>query len=149
MDLRIQHFRQALESLDYLTTVDTQALAQILDERLLDGIENGKAQKFEVVTELCWKSIKDHLRTAKGLDVASPKQAIKAFYRSGRIDEGAYLTLMAAIDTRNRLSPIYDEAKFRAALSRSPEFVAAFKACVDRAARAEQCQRLAARRRIA
>lgn len=130
MELRIKHFSTALESLQYLLSADLSEL-QSIDERLLDGLENGKAQKFEIVTELCWKCIKDYLRDAEGLDVASPKQAIKAFYRVGKINEDNLLNLLEAIDTRNQLSHIYSEDKFKQALSRFPILVNAVQAVLD------------------
>ena len=42
------------------------------DERLVDGMQNGRAQKFEYTTELCWKAIKFFLKEKEG--VVQPAQ---------------------------------------------------------------------------
>lgn len=47
MDLRVQSFAEALGSFAYLANVDIPALSATLDPRLIDGLQNGKAQKFE------------------------------------------------------------------------------------------------------
>ncbi|VFN02679.1 MAG: Nucleotidyltransferase substrate binding protein like [Candidatus Kentron sp. G] len=52
---------------------------------VLDGLQNGKAQKFEYTLEFCWKTIKVFLRQQEGIDEASPKKIIKAFYLAGHL----------------------------------------------------------------
>ena len=47
MDVKLQAFAEALESFAYLANVDIAALSATLDPRLIDGLQNGKAQKFE------------------------------------------------------------------------------------------------------
>jgi len=57
MDLRIVAFKEALDSFVYLARIDLAEIRQMLpDERLVDGFQNGRAQKFEYTTELCWKA---------------------------------------------------------------------------------------------
>jgi hypothetical protein len=53
MDVRVQTFAAALDTFTYLVTVEMDALSAQLDSRLIDGLENGKAQKFEYTTGLC------------------------------------------------------------------------------------------------
>ena len=120
MDVRYQAFDEALEAFSYLTSVDMNALATQLDPRLIDGLENGKAQKFEYTLELCWKTIKVALRDQEGIDEASPKKVVKAWYLAGHLPEGDYLGLISAIDDRNKLSHIYDPEEFRAIVARLP-----------------------------
>lgn len=120
MDVRYQAFDEALEAFSYLTSVDMSALAAQLDPRLIDGLENGKAQKFEYTLELCWKTIKIALRDQEGIDEASPKKVVKAWYLAGRLSEDDYLGLISAIDDRNKLSHIYDPEEFRAIVARLP-----------------------------
>ena len=57
MDVVHKAFTEALESFSYLTEIDMATLANQLDKRLIDGLENGKAQKFEYTLELCWKKL--------------------------------------------------------------------------------------------
>jgi nucleotidyltransferase substrate binding protein (TIGR01987 family) len=122
MDVRYQAFDEALEALSYLTAVDMSALATQLDPRLIDGLENGKAQKFEYTLELCWKTIKAALKKQEGIDEASPKKVVKAWYLAGHLSEDDYLGLIAAIDDRNKLSHIYDPEEFTAIVARSPSY---------------------------
>ncbi len=122
MDVRQNAFADALESLTYLVAVDMQALSAQLDSRLIDGLENGKAQKFEYTLELCWKAIKIALKQFEGIDEASPKKVVKAYYLGGHLSEDDYLGLVQAIDDRNKLSHIYDPEEFKAILARLPHY---------------------------
>lgn len=123
MDVRHQAFTEALESLSYLTEMDMAALASQLDKRLVDGLENGKAQKFEYTLELCWKAIKLALKEQEGIDEASPKKVVKAWYLAGHLSEDDCLALIAAIDDRNKLSHIYDPEEFMAIVAKLPQYV--------------------------
>ncbi|MBK6636169.1 MAG: nucleotidyltransferase substrate binding protein [Rhodocyclaceae bacterium] len=98
------------------------ALATQLDERLIDGLDNGKAQKFEYTLELCWKAIKVALKEQEGIDEASPKKVVKAWYLAGHLSEDDYLALIAAIDDRNKLSHIYDPEAFATIVARLPTY---------------------------
>lgn len=122
MDVRLDALKQASASLSYLVSVDMDALASQLDARLIDGLRNGVAQKFEYTFELCWECIKDFLKQQDGIDEATPKKIIKAFHLSGYVIEDDYLTLLRAIDYRNLLSHNYDEATFAGILSRIPDY---------------------------
>ncbi len=122
MDVKIKAFAEALESFSYLAAVDMTVLAIQLDKRLIDGLENGKAQKFEYTLELCWKAIKAALKEQDGIDEASPKKVVKAWYLAGHLSEDDYLALIAAIDDRNKLSHIYDAEAFMAIVARLPEY---------------------------
>jgi nucleotidyltransferase substrate binding protein (TIGR01987 family) len=118
MDVRLKALKDACAGLAYLVSVDMGALASQLDARLIDGLKNGVAQKFEYTFELCWKCIKDFLKLQEGIDEATPKKIVKAFYLSGYVVEDDYLALLQAIDDRNRLSHVYDEAAFAEILTR-------------------------------
>lgn len=131
MDVRCRAFAEALESFDYLVNADMSALAQTLDPRLIDGLENGKAQKLEYTLELCWKTIKSALKEQEGIDEASPKKVVKARYLAGRLNEDDYLALLAAIDDRNKLSHIYDPTEFAAIVARLPAHAALMQRTAD------------------
>lgn len=118
MDVRCRAFADALESFVYLVRTDMAALSTQLDARLIDALENGKAQKFEYTLELCWKAIKSALKEREGIDEVSPKKAIKAWYLTGHLSEDSYLALIAAVDDRNKLSHIYDPEEFVAIVAR-------------------------------
>lgn len=122
MDMMIKHLDQALESFTRLVQADIEKLTQVLDEVLIDGLQNGKAQKFEYTLELCWKTIKVFLLQCEGVDEASPKKIVKALYLSGYLVEDDYAALMQAIDDRNKLSHIYDQAEFDLIVARLPAY---------------------------
>ena len=57
MDVRIKSFQESVATFGYLARLDLAELSKKLgDDRLLDGMQNGRAQKFEYTTELCWKA---------------------------------------------------------------------------------------------
>jgi nucleotidyltransferase substrate binding protein (TIGR01987 family) len=122
MDVTLAAFAEALEGFVYLTSLDMAELANKLDSRIIDGLENGKAQKFEYTLELCWKAIKVALKEREGIDEASPKKVIKAWYLAGNLQEDDYLSLIAAVDDRNKLSHVYDPEEFIAIVRRLPSY---------------------------
>ncbi|MBF0292260.1 MAG: nucleotidyltransferase substrate binding protein [Nitrospinae bacterium] len=127
MDARIKAFQEATDGFTYLARLGLAELRQILgDERLVDGMQNGRAQKFEYTTELCWKAIKFFLKEKEGVDEASPKKIIKAYYLGGYATEDDYLLLLEAVDDRNRISHIYDAETFNKILVRLPGYAALF-----------------------
>ena len=128
MDARIKAFQEAMNSFAYLARLDMEELKKKLgDERLVDGMQNGRAQKFEYTTELCWKAIKQFLKDKEGVDEAAPKKIIKAYYLGGYTTEDDYLLLLEAVEDRNRLSHIYDEVTFNTILVRLPGYAALFE----------------------
>lgn len=128
MDARIKAFQEAMGTFAYLARLDLEELKKKLGyERLVDGMQNGRAQKFEYTTDLCWKAIKQFLKDEEGVDEASPKKIIKAYYLGGYTTEDDYLLLLEAVEDRNRLSHIYDEVTFNNILSRLPGYAALFE----------------------
>lgn len=127
MDVKLEEFKKAVEGFSYLVGVDLKNLANVLDPRLIDGIENGMIQKFEYSIELCWKLIKKFLKQEDGIDAKTPKQSMKEFYLAGHIDEDHYETLVDMIDDRNLLSHIYDEDEFRKIIKKFPRYLQVFQ----------------------
>jgi len=128
MDVRIRAFQDATSAFAYLARLDMTELTRILgDERLVDGMQNGRAQKFEYTTELCWKTIKIFLREKDGVDEASPKKIIKSYFLGGYATEDDYLLLLEAVEDRTRLCHIYDAETFGAILARLPGYAALFE----------------------
>jgi len=126
--MRIKAFQEATTSFAYLARLDLVELGKKLgDERLVDGILNGRAQKFEYTTELCWKAIKVFLKEKEGLDEASPKKVIKTYYLGSYTTEDDYLLLLDAVEDRNRLSHVYNAETFNGILARLPGYAALFE----------------------
>lgn len=127
MEIKLNEFKNAIEGFSYLVGVDLKSMENVLDKRLIDGIENGMIQKFEYSIELCWKLIKRFLKQEDGIDAKTPKQSVKEFYLAGYIDEDNYLKLIDMIDDRNSLSHIYNEDEFRKIIKRFPKYVKVFE----------------------
>lgn len=64
-------------------------------------------QTFEFLFELSWKTMKDKLE-AEGFVVKNPRETIQQALQSGYVADGE--RWIRAMDTRNDLSHIYDEA---------------------------------------
>jgi len=105
---RLEDFSSALNTLEQSLRLDLTKYKDIE----LDVVKSGQIQKFEYCTELCWKAIKVFLNIIHGIDVVSPKSAIKEFYRVELIREPEYELLNQMLDDRNRLSHIYNELFF-------------------------------------
>ncbi len=73
------------------------------DRLLIDGT----IQRFEFTFELFWKTLKLLLKD-QGEEVTFPKEALRAAYRAGWIDDEA--TWLAMLSDRNLSSHTYNEA---------------------------------------
>ncbi len=132
MERKLSSFQDALDSFRYLVEVDMQGLKSILDDRLVDGLENGKVQKFEICTELCWKAIKKFLLLNEGVDAKTPKQSIKEFFLAGHVSEAIYGLLLDAIADRHNISHVYDNDVFEKILIKFPNYITAFQEVLNR-----------------
>ena len=122
MELKFKVFKEMLNSFNYLVKVDYDSLQSILDPRLIDGLENGLIQKFEIVTEQSWKLTKVFLFKQEGVDAKTPKQTIKECYNAAYLTEDDYLLWMQAMNDRNTLSHRYDEKAYQQALGRMVDY---------------------------
>lgn len=86
-------------------------------------------QRFEFTFELAWKSASACVR-AEGLDALSPREALRASYRLGWVDDDALWLRM--LDDRNRTSHSYNEAVADEIFRRLPEYAAALRALRER-----------------
>jgi len=118
VELKLQVYKKTLDGFNYLANVDYVSLQKVLDPRLIDGLENGLIQKFEIITELSWKLAKVFLYEMEAVDSKTPKQSIKSFFAAGHLVEEDYLLWMQALDDRNSLSHRYDEASYQSTLKR-------------------------------
>ena len=103
--LKLSKLVKAAEGFKKLVDIDIAKLNPVLK----DGIKNGRIQKFEYCVELLWKTIKDYLYFNSGIDTKTPKQAMKDFLLAGFTDDKNYVILIEMLDSRNKLSHIYNE----------------------------------------
>jgi nucleotidyltransferase substrate binding protein (TIGR01987 family) len=126
MELKLKVFKESLNSFSYLVNVNYDSLQSILDPRLIDGLENGLIQKFEIVTAQSWKLTKTFLLKQEGIDAKTPKQTIKECYNAGYLNEDDYLLWIQALNDRNTLSHRYDEEAYQQVLGRMLDYVNLF-----------------------
>lgn len=76
--------------------------------------KEGTIQRFEVVIELAWKTLKDYLESAGMLVEQTPRAVIKSAFSAGIVSDGQIWIDMVAL--RNSLAHTYDEATFEDAV---------------------------------
>lgn len=103
--LRVQEAVEDYQSRDRLTAAGFDALRA---ERLT---RDSLIQRFELVYELGWKTLKDWLQD-QGVQAVTPKQVLGAAFESRLIDDLAGWSVVQ--EMRNLSSHVYDEEKARA-----------------------------------
>lgn len=82
----------------------------------LDSIRDGVIQRFEICTELAWKSTREYLIDMGYTDINSPKSVMKTAYSDGLIDnESEWIDLL---NSRNLTSHIYNEETAKVVFSK-------------------------------
>lgn len=66
-------------------------------------------QRFEFTFELFWKALRIHLSENEGIEVSSPKGALKEAFRQGLILEGEEQPSVRMLEDRNLSTHVYDE----------------------------------------
>lgn len=115
--------RQTLETLGRALDRLEEAVAE--PEQASRLVIDGTIQRFEFAIELFWKALK-RLLEAEGVQTATPREALRAAYAAGWLDDEALWLGMLA--DRNRSSHLYDEAMARALWQRIPRHAAAMRA---------------------
>ena len=96
--------RLAVEKLSKAVQSLSEGVARAKDDLERDGV----IQRFEFMFELLWKALKIYLKH-EGVDVKTPREALKAAFRVGLIkDEDVCLDML---EDRNRLSHIYSRSE--------------------------------------
>lgn len=123
LEAKIEVFRDSLEDWAKLMKIKIESYP----EEIHDGLRNGQIQKFEVCTELLWKTVQKYLFVKAGVEANSPKECIKEFFRAGEVSLDQYELLMGAIDDRNRTSHIYRKQLFQQIYENLPKYLEVFK----------------------
>ena len=77
------------------------------DRIIKDGLRDSIIQRFEFVTELSWKLMKNYLDENLVLEVYSPRSVIKESYKQDLIENGELW--LDILEDRNLTSHTYDE----------------------------------------
>ena len=80
--------------------------------QIADTLKSGQVQKFEFTIELFWKTIKIFLNEIHGVEVRSPKDAVRHFFELEYCSYEESEILLEAIDSRNTLSHVYKKEQF-------------------------------------
>ncbi|MGB9840913.1 nucleotidyltransferase substrate binding protein [Thermovenabulum sp.] len=106
---RFNDFKNALQRLEEGVNFEPS------NEIIIDGV----IQRFEFTFEIAWKLLKDILEY-EGIEVKSPRSAIREGYKVGIISDGdAWIDMM--ID-RNKTSHVYDEREANAIYNKIKSF---------------------------
>ncbi len=111
---KTDQYQRAIESFKALLELDLSAYEGVV----LDGLQNGLIQKFEICSELTWKVIKLFLLAELQIDARTPKSAIKEFYLAGLADSALYENLLRMQNDRSSLSHLYGEGASQKILAR-------------------------------
>jgi len=98
-----------------------------LSTDMKDIVKSGIIQKFEITTELGWKTTKLFIEIQSGITAASPKSAYKQLFIEQWINESLYLGLLEIIDDRNTMSHVYREDKFDEVLLKMKSHIGHFE----------------------
>ncbi len=104
-DIRwIQRFNHFIKGLSQL-----QEAVELARQRPLSKLEGqGMIQAFEFTHELAWNTLRDFLESRGVQNLYGSKDATRAAFRSGLIQDGE--TWMDMVKSRNLTSHTYDEA---------------------------------------
>lgn len=114
LEFKVIQFQNAVENFNTSLELDTEGFSEVL----LDTVKSGIVQKFEVCSELLWKTLKIYLYEINGIDCKSPKSVIKEFYNQEYINSDSYQGLITILNDRNSLSYIYNREQFEVIYSR-------------------------------
>ncbi len=88
-------------------------LTKFIDKGELNELEEmGLIQAFEYTHELAWNLLKDYLQDQGTQNITGSKDAVRAAFKVGLIDDGE--TWMEMIQDRNRTSHTYNESTAKA-----------------------------------
>jgi nucleotidyltransferase substrate binding protein (TIGR01987 family) len=105
---KLKSLKKALNSFSDSMKIDLFSFTEIV----LDTVKNGQMQKFEICSELFWKTIKLYLNESHGTEANSPKSVYRELFANNLIDEDMCENLIKMVDDRNSLSHIYNDKYF-------------------------------------
>lgn len=126
-DYKLQVLKKSLQTFEDSLGINDADFSDIEQ----DTIKSGKVQKFEVCTELFWKTVKKFLKEIHGIEAVSPKMVMKQLYRTQYTDEATYELLLEMVNDRNRLSHIYNETTFNEIYGRMTTYLKLMTEVVD------------------
>ncbi|MBI5506945.1 MAG: nucleotidyltransferase substrate binding protein [Deltaproteobacteria bacterium] len=111
----MQRLRERLE----IARRAVASLTELTGHGGLSPVERDAAiQRFEYSVEAVWKAAQRYLRVVEGIEVGSPKSAVRGCFEATVLGEVEARRLLAMIDDRNLTVHTYNEALAQAIASR-------------------------------
>lgn len=86
-------------------------LEELLEKGLTDAIIRDAAiQRFEYTFEALWKLAQRYLQVIEGIELASPRAAIRASFQVGLLDESQTKLALEMTDDRNLTTHTHNES---------------------------------------
>ena len=85
------------------------SLKRALDQERNEFVRDSIIQRFEFCTEMMWKALKYYLLEKNGIEVKSPKEAMREARNLGLLKEKETIVAIQMLDDRNQTSHTYDE----------------------------------------
>lgn len=127
IDYKITQFEKAVKNFNDSLSIDTKNV----DAVMIDAIESGQIQKFEICAELMWKVMKKILEARGLLGKISPRDIINSFLEAKFCDYILHTKLVEILDDRNALNHIYDSGKSIAIRERFSEYKNVFEKLLE------------------
>ena len=108
---RLELTRKALASFKEALTLSETAI-----------VRDACIQRFEYSTECCWKLAQIYLHHKEGLEIGSPKAAIRACFDVQLLTELQTQALLKLIDARNLTCHTYNEKLAQEIYSNCPQY---------------------------
>lgn len=116
-------------------TIAARALATLRElARLGDPptVERDAAiKRFEYSVEATWKAAQQYLRVVEGIDVGSPKAAVRAAREAGLLSEAEAAQALTATDDRNLAAHPYNERLAKTLFARLSGHLAVLEVWLD------------------
>lgn len=98
---------------------------EVLKEKKSDIVRDSAIQRFEIVFELAWKTLKAYLEDRHNIMCVSPKNCFREAFRVGLLEYDEKWIEIAS--DRNYTAHIYKEALAEKIFARLPDALAAFQ----------------------
>lgn len=119
-----------LESLKNQYNEALDRFEEILSKEKNDIVRDSAIKRFEIIFDLAWKLLKEHLEVKKGILCSSPKECFREGYRREVIDYDELWLDMT--DWRNSAVHTYSQKFADILYARLPETLNNFKIIKDR-----------------
>ena len=121
-EAQIVQFEKALQNLSEVLQKMVAETANPVDHSVF---RDSAIKRFEICFDICWKTAKQKLFDAYGIEVASPKTAFREAFKQGMLEnDGVWITMT---DMRNETAHSYDEEFAEKILAELPAIREAFE----------------------